>query len=314
MYLIICHETALGYWRRFRGSIALMPRIRFPELPNRPVILDAQIRKELSDASISFDAGHPLDLLFSRGGTCSQSSEIRSHRPRRPIPHNALVRVSEHVAVASPELCFAQVAPTRPLGRLLLDGCELCGTFVPDTAGAPPQERAPLTSAEDLRAFLVAMGAGREARVSRASRMIFDGAASQMEAKLALLLGLPQTMGGFGLPRPALNAPIALGPAALRVYPHSPCRVDLSWPGTGLAVEYDGRLHDEDRRDVDNARIVALRMEGFDVLVLRRQQVYDAQALASIARVIAAKLGRRLRVTTRDFWRRHMQLRRELGL
>ena len=314
MYLVICHESALDYWRRFRGNGALLPRIRFPELMEHTADVDALFRGELSDAGVHLDAERTLDLLFSRSGVWSQSSGIRSHRPRRPLPPNSLVRLSEHVAVVSRELCFAQIAPGRPMGRLLLDGCALCGTFVPDADGGPPQERPPLTSVESLHACIASMGLGREARASLAARGVLDGAASQMEAKLALLLGLPQTMGGFGLPRPTLNAPIALGPAALRVYPHSPCRVDLSWPGTRLAVEYDGRLHDEDRRDADGARLVALRMEGLDVLVLRRQQVYDARALASIARVIATKLGRRLRITTADFPRRHAQLRRELGM
>ena len=314
MYLIICHDTALAYWRRFGGNIVSMPLIRFAELPDCSIAVDAQIRRELAGVGIAFDAGHPLDLLFSRAGSFSQSSGIRSHRPRRPLPPGSFVRLSEHVAVSSPELAFAQVAPGRPMGRLLLDGCELCGTFVPDTLGGPPQERAPLSSAEGLRAFLSAMGLGREARASRASRVIFDGAASPMEARLALLLSLPQAMGGFGLPRPVLNAPITLGPEARRVYPRGSCRMDLFWPAANFDVEYDGRLHDEERRDADNARIVALRLEGMEPLVLRRQQVYDAQAMFSIAKMVAEKLGRRLRMTTRDFWRRHGQLRRELGM
>lgn len=314
MYLIISHSSALAYWHRFRGPIDRLPRVRQPKPMDHPIPLDGRIREELAEAGFAPDKEHPLDLLFSRHGVHSQAAGIRAHCPRRPLPNGSLLRLSEHVAIASPELCFAQIAAGRTTGRLILDGCEMCGTYVPATAGDTPEERLPLTSAATLRAFLGGMGLGREAKALRAARVVFDGAASPMEAKLGLLLSLPQSMGGFGLPRPVLNAPVVLGAAARRVYPHKSCRMDLSWPGTNLAVEYDGRLHDEDRRDRDNARLVAIRMEGVDVLVLRRQQVYDARGMLGISATIAAKLGRRLRRTTKDFWTRHRQLRRELEL
>ena len=129
-----------------------------------------------------------------------------------------------------------------------------------------------------------------------AARLAFDGAASPMEAKLALLLSLPTRLGGFGLPRPQLNRPFALSPEAQLVYPHTPCRLDLSWPGTDLDVEYDGSgdEHSGDMHAKDVARLAALRLDGVDVLVLAKQQVYDPRAFAQMVQVIAGKLGGRI--------------------
>ena len=281
---------------------------------SHPVNLDAAIRDELAGLAFSFGPEHPLDLLFSHSGIHSQAAEIRSHRIRRPLPAGSLLRLSEHVAIVSPELCFAQIARDYSLGQLMLCGCEICGTYLPITDDPRPEERPRLTSASKLQAYLRDLGAGREAKAAQAAHRVFDDAASQMEARLALLLSLPQTMGGFGLPRPRLNPSITLGVESHRVYPCDSCRMDLYWRQANLDVEYDGSLHNEERRDRDAARIVALRMEKVDVMVLRSRQVHDVRSMVSIAQMIAGKLGCRIRVTTQDFERRHRQLRRELRL
>lgn len=314
MHLIISHDSALEFWRRFRGPISCLPRTQLTAPMQRPVRIDSNIKEELGEAGFAFGKEQPLDLLFALSGTYSQAIGIHSHRTGRPLQPGSLMRFSDHILIVSPELCFAQIAATRPMGRLLMAGCEMCGTYLPTAPAERPEERGALTSADRLRAFLSAMGLGARSRACRVAGQVFDGAASPMEAKLALLLSLPQTMGGYGLPRPALNAPVKLGAEAFRVYPRRECHLDLSWPGTNLDVEYEGRIHNEERRDSDNARIVALRLEGIDVYPLRRQQVYDARAMLPIARDIAEKLGWRLRMTTRDFWTRHRQLRRELEL
>lgn len=64
-----------------------------------------------------------------------------------------------------------------------------------------------------------------------------------METLLALLLYLPNNLGGYGLKKPKLNyrvdAPASLRELADRSY----CLCDLCWPEANLAVEYDSRLH-----------------------------------------------------------------------
>ena len=314
MYLVISHQSALGYWRRFRGDAGRFLPIAGPEPIGRKVIIDERLATELSALGFNPDREYPLDLLYPAPGLRSQACAIRSHLGRSSLPAGSLLRLSEHVAIASPELTFAQMASRYSMGQLLMCACEMCGTYVPVSSAPDPEERSPLTSTAKLGTFLVALGLGSRAKAIRAARFAFDNAASPMEARLALLLSLPQTMGGFGLPRPALNVPITLSPAAYRVCRRNPCRMDLYWPEAAYDVEYDGSLHNEERRDSDNAREVALKMEGIEVLTLRKWQVYDARDMASIAKMIAGKLGRRFRISTRDFERRHLQLRKEIRL
>ena len=318
MKLIISHRSAMLFWKRFRGSTASLPKVDNPSPMEHPVVLSSTLKTELCLLGFAVDVSNPLDLLFSTSGVRSRSRLYISHRGPSHLPDGSLLQLSEHVAIVSPALCFAQASRAKPYGQLLMDGCEMCGTYrLLGDDGRPlakPGKREPLTSAKEMQATATALGLGREAKASRAARFVFDNAASPMEARLALLLSLPQTAGGFGLPRPELNAPIYLGRAAYRVYPCSPCRMDLFWRSVNLDIEYDGGDHNEDTRVRDAARIVALRMEKMDVLVLRKQQVYDVRSMAAIARMIAGKLGHVLRISTRDFELRHQRLRREIGL
>ena len=318
MYIVISHKSAMLYWRRFRGELAALPKMKNPRAMERPVPLEPALAAELADLGFSPTRNSPLDLLFSTKGVRSQSQVVASHRGPATLPWGSLLRLSEHVAIVSPELCFVQMSGVYSQGQLLMAGCEMCGTYrLLGDDGRPlskPEERPPLTTAAQLQDFSRAMGLGRESKAVVAARYIFDNAASPMEARAALLVSLPQTMGGFGLPRPELNTPITLGRTAHRVYPRNPCRMDLFWRSANLDVEYDGGDHNEERRESDSARVLALRMEGVDVLVLMKRQVYDVRSMASVAKMVAAKLGRRLRIYTKDFEHRHRQLRRELGL
>ena len=318
MHVVISHKSAMQYWRRFRGEVANLPRLKSTHAMERPVPLTPELLAELAGLGFAPAPDSPLDLLFSAAGARSRSQLVRSRCVTSPLPAGSLMQLSDHVAIVSPELCFSQMASMYSRGQLLMAGCELCGTYrLLGDDGRPlpkPEERSPLTSAAKLCDFARVMGLGRGAKAVIAAHHVFGNAASPMEARAALLMSLPQTMGGFGLPRPELNAPITLSRAAHRVYPCNPCRMDLYWRAANLDVEYDGGDHTEERRERDSARILALRMEGVDVLVLMKQQVYDVRAMASVAKMVAVKLGRRLRISTRDFESRHLQLRRELGL
>ena len=127
-------------------------------------------------------------------------------------------------------------------------------------------------------------------------------------------------MGGFGLPRPELNREFALSREARQVYSASPCRLDLSWRGTNLDVEYDGSgdEHTADMHAKDVARLAALHTDGLDVLVLAKQQVYHPAVFAQMVQVIAGKLtgqpGRARRIRTRDFEAKQLALREAIEL
>ena len=323
MYLVISHDSALRFWRTFAGSPAAFRRLRAPLAMERPAALTPELLGELARLGFAPSKGRPLDLLFSSGAGRSRANNVLAHATNLPLPAGSLLQLSEHVAITSPELTFALIARKHDIRHLALVASELCGTYIPAPPGLPLGSRQPITSTARLQAFLAELFPRQTAAPLAAARLAFDCAASPMEAKLALLLSLPTRLGGFGLPRPQLNRPFALTPEAQLIYPHSSCRLDLSWPDTNLDVEYDGSgdEHAGDMHAKDVARLAALRLDGLDVLVLAKQQVYDARAFAQMVRVIAGKLagqtgqaGRAWRTRAKDFDAKQAALRDALGL
>ena len=319
MDVVISHKSALAYWRGFRGDPKANRLMRRPAAMERPVPMGAEILAELESLGFFATPERPLDLLFSSDGVRSRSKRVVAHSISRPLPPGSLIRLSEHVAITSPELTFALVGELYPFGQYLMAGCELCSTYrVLDESGKPlgrPDERVQVTSGRKLKEMVEKLELSKTAIAARGASYVIDGAASPMEAKVALLLCLPTRLGGFGLPRPTLNAPLDLSEEAYAVYPHSPCRMDLYWESAKLDVEYDGEeAHTGALHAKDVARAVALRIEGVDVLAVSKQQVYDRKAFAALAKEIASKLGKQMRIRVPDFEGKQLRLRRELAV
>ena len=319
MDLVVSHSSAEQFWSRYNGRLWDASRERFPEAMARPVPFSGSLEAELTGLGFTASAKQPLDLLFWSNGVRSGSKKVRAHAIFRALPAGALVRVSDHVLVTSPEMTYAQLAHVRTTGRLILAGCELCGCYrLFDGRGTPlslPEERHPLTSVVAIGAMLAEMGFGPESAAGNGLRHVFENARSPMEAKTALLLSLPPRMGGYGLPRPILNAPFYLSRGAFRLYPCNPCRLDLYWDYAHLDVEYDGEeSHGPDAHAKDVARAAALALDDVEVLVLAKQQVYDRRAFALLAEKLANRLGQRPRKRPDDFVSRQIRLRREFDL
>ena len=194
-------------------------------------------------------------------------------------------------------------------------GCELCGTYGLPPRDGQPKDRPALTSVATIRRYVDALPARVvPARAARALAYLMDSAASPRESELALLLSLPPLLGGYGLPKPTLNHPVPLGPEAFRLYPHSPCRCDLYWEDRRFAMEYQGEAAHRNRFGEDVARAAALAAEGITVLTLTKEQPDDAAVFTAVAKTVAEKLDRQLRIRREDFVVRNEALRRDLRL
>lgn len=84
-----------------------------------------------------------------------------------------------------------------------------------------------------------------------------------MESLLSMLLCLPPSLGGFGLPRPELNCPIETNEGGIAIR-----RCDLCWPDQQFALEYDSdTFHsDESKLHLDSSRRSALEKAGVHVV------------------------------------------------
>ena len=319
MDLVVSHASAMRFWSRNDGRLPQTQRERFPEAMAKPVHLTCALKAELAAIGLAPTGEQPLDLLFWGDGLRSEARDVRAHALFRPLPRGALVRASEHVLVASPELTYVQLARMRSVERLIMAGCELCGTYrLFSTDGRPfkmPEERRRLTSVSDIAALLRAMGLGPDSAASQGLRHVFDDARSPMEAKVALLLCLPPRLGGFGLPRPALNVPVQMSRSAYALYPRNPCKLDLYWEAARMDVEYDGKeAHGPEDHAKDVARTAALSLDDIEVLTLTKAQVYDRRAFALLAEKLERRVGHAPRKRPDDFVVRQMRLRRELDL
>ena len=315
MDIVLCHWTAFRFWRAFTGRRRDLPVSKVASAPATPCRITAQILGELANLGITPTADNPVDLLYGSLEARSQSRLVNAHVTAGALPVGSLVRLAPHVLIESPERCLAHLARTSTLLRAILRGAEMCGSYALVGPELTLVSREPLTSADRIKAYLAACGPYEAGRVARqAARYIPDGAASPQEARVALLLSLPATLGGYGLPAPVLNHPLELGEAARGLYPHRQCRLDLYWPAISFDLEYDGREAHELRGAEDMARAVALQVEGVEVLSLTREQVADADAFDAVARLVAGKLGRRLRVRCSDWGLRRDELRAACGL
>ena len=119
---------------------------------------------------------------------------------------------------------------------------------------------------------------GRGARLARrAAALVRSGVDSPMESRLRMLLVLA------GLPEPTVDHRIYSESGSL-VY-----RIDLSFPGLKIAIEYDGRHHIEREPQWrgDLARREQLEGDGWRFIVVVAQDVYSTPD-RTLARVLAA--------------------------
>lgn len=111
----------------------------------------------------------------------------------------------------------------------------------------------------------------------RAAALVRPRVDSPMETRVRLLLVLA------GLPEPETNLD-AYTPERAWI-----ARPDLSYPGLRIAIEYDGRHHDDDadQRERDIGRSEAYERYGWRVIVVTARRFYREPALL-VSRVLAA--------------------------
>ena len=226
--IIISHQSALIFWRGFAGRVSALKKSRRIVPCEKHSPLTPALLAELESLGFHPSTKTPLDLLFANREARVFHATVRPHVTSSALPPDSFLRLSEHVLIVCPELCLIQISNALPIERLILMCSEFCGSYLPLSAGNQPSERPPLTTLPALRIYAAkALPPRAGLRFRRALRHAVDGAASPMEARVALMLALPHALGGYNLPEPVLNHPHHLSAEAFRLYPHSPCRLDI---------------------------------------------------------------------------------------
>lgn len=319
MKTFLSHETALAYWRvhfPLDSGLGKAARVsRAEECASRKADVIGSMPEEFAIP------GAPIDVLVFSEALRRRSGGIACHAWQTDLPDNAFYR-ARGVYVSSPEFVFLQMASVLPLERLIALGCELCGRYVmlpkgvehPSSLDSMPKRLTPLTSVSRIARFLEDAGKGNgKAKAQRALKYVVDDSRSPMETMVYMLLCLPVMLGGYGLPKPEMNAEIPLDDEARIIARRRHCEGDLCWPGAKLDIEYHGEVHvGAAQMKSDVGRELGIEHMGWRVITVTSPQVLDASQFETVAKEAAARLGKRLRASVFEATAQRNNLRYEL--
>lgn len=283
--------------------------VKFLESAVTPELAPAVRDRFFSDESLIHATVAHARLRRAGGG-------IETSVRKGPFHPRSFMRIDDSLYVSTPEMAFCEMASVLSLERLIALGFELCGTYRrASTFGLARYDVIPLTSPGALASFIEKSPQFKGVKKARrALPLILDGSASPRESELAMLLCLPYSLGGYGLPHPTMNAEMPL-PKNVAATGRSSLRCDLYWPAARLDVEYDSAEFHSAERLLANDSMRRIALESMDVTSvnltaehLRRASLFD-EAAQGIARI----LGKRVRLPG-DFRLKQERLWRELGI
>lgn len=216
---------------------------------------------------LSADA--PAHVLVSSPRERVRSGTVVSHVWSGPLPDRSLFRLSDDVLMASPGLVLAQMATSTPPPELAAVVMEMCGRYgrVRWTERGF-LDRGPLTTPDNLREYLGHLpGRLCVQRAERATRLALVGSRSPLETSFALMVSLPEELGGCGFVRPRLNHRIDPSTQLAALCDQGWYEADLCWPKQRVICEVNSRQEHltPQAQDHDAAKTGALEAMGWRV-------------------------------------------------
>ena len=257
----------------------------------------------------------PVHLLVSRASQRSKSPGIVCHVRTTPYPAGAFRRFSPIVLVASPELCFFEMASELSFFKLVEFGFILCGTYTLNPDAPSKNNREPLTNKRKLGLFINRMGITRGCDIARkALDCIIEGSASPRETKLALLLCATVKQGGYGFEQPLLNYQIDFTQEERLLYGRDCVVLDLYWKDLHFGIEYDGGKGHSEEEDVssDRRRDSELMCCGITIIRADKKQLANPYQVYVLARKCARLMGKKMRKPTAGQWENKQKLFNEI--
>lgn len=228
-----------------------------------------------------------LQLIVSAAGHRVSCPDMRTSVWKRIPEFERFIKLDSDVLVSSPEFCFLQMATKLEVLDLILLGYELCGCYYSATNQQGMIQTLPLTSTAKLEAYLAKCEGIRGVKnATRAVRYVLNNSYSPMETALAMILCLPNKLGGFGLQSPNLNTKVKLSADARKICGQASYTLDLVWPDLKFCIEYQGKDYHTDAAKDERKRL-ALQHDGWTVQHVSAEQVYNLNQLEELARMIA---------------------------
>ena len=296
MAIFIGHKTALAYWRTHDRNWAQPISQAAPQENNSPYY--SQI-----DTGILWKFGideKPVSILVSCKANMRKSQNLSPRIWSGKHPSRSFYKIAQGLYVSTPEATFLQLGKESSLIQLITIGYELCGSYgLSAQSDSGFLRREPRSNPQLIERYLEKCdGIHGVKAAKRASSYIAKGSASPMESLLSMLLYLPPSLGGFGLPRPELNFPIETNEGGIVMR-----RCDLYWPDQRFALEYDSDTFHSDasKLHLDSSRRSTLEKAGVHVVSVTKNQVFDRGQLFNLATIVSKRLGKRLSPTPFNF-------------
>lgn len=259
-----------------------------------------------------FDTGPaPLHVMVGRQEARTSARSLACHVRTTHLPAGALRRLDANVFIASPELCFFEMATRLPFAKLVEFGYLLCGTYTVNPDAPVKNGREPLTTKRRLASFAMRMADARgRAAALKAIGLVAEGSASPRETKAAALLSFPVRLGGYGFDLPTMNYRVDFPRRERELFGKTCVVLDLFWPEHRFGIEYDGQDNHTDPRDLsrDRRKSSELQYRGIEVLRLDKQQLANPFQVSVLARKAARAMGLRFRKPTAQQWTRKEEL------
>lgn len=296
MAIFIGHKTALAYWRTHDRNWAQPISQAAPQENNSPYY--SQI-----DTGILWKFGideKPVSILVSCKANMRKSQNLSPRIWSGKHPSRSFCKIAQGLYISTPEAAFLQLGKESSLIQLITIGYELCGSYgLSAQSDSGFLRREPRSNPQFIERYLEKCdGIHGVKAAKRASSYIAKGSASPMESLLSMLLCLPPSLGGFGLPRPELNFPIETNEGGIVMR-----RCDLYWPDQRFALEYDSDTFHSDasKLHLDSSRRSTLEKAGVHVVSVTKNQVFDRGQLFNLATIVSKRLGKRLSPTPFNF-------------
>lgn len=261
MAIFIGHKTALVYWRTHDRNWSQPISQATPQESKSPYY--SQI-----DTGILWKFGideKPVSILVSCKANMRKSQNLSPHIWSGKHPSRSFYKITQGLYVSTPEATFLQLGKESSLIQLITIGYELCGSYgLSAQSDSGFLRREPRSNPQLIERYLEKCdGIHGVKAAKRASSYIAKGSASPMESLLSMLLCLPPSLGGFGLPRPELNFPIETNEGGIVMR-----RCDLYWPDQRFALEYDSDTFHSDasKLHLDSSRRSTLEKAGVHVV------------------------------------------------
>lgn len=309
MGIIVDNLSAMHFWSRVESSLDQVstPAESNP-LPTAMANATDIARSELLEHNFG---PAPLHVLVPRGHRRRNTRAATVHQSTASLPPTAFRQLQPNLHIASPELCFLELATALPYPKLIEFGYLICGYYTLNPGSAALNIREPLSSPKKIAAFLRRVPGHPGCRIaSHALTQVISCSASPRETKTAMLLSLPTKRGGYGFEKPALNHRIGFTAREQQLYNRSHVVLDLYWPQQKVGIEYDGAAYHctDEALSRDRRKSSELNCRGITVIRIDRMQTATAYQVFVLAKKLSILMGRRIRNATPQQWERRCKL------